>query len=179
MKKIVIMLVVFIIGIFIYKNMHEIYFSKNQNEKQIEGLQRGDKLKKFKIYSYPDEKELTNEDFKGKITILNFGTTWCPYCLEEKKEEEIFLLENSNLVTKINLVSIMMSSKKEIEKYLKKHKFTMKIYQDKNEKVGDGFFIRSTPTTIIIDENGVILERYSGVTNFESIKIYLKELGVE
>lgn len=33
MKKIVIMLVVFIIGIFIYKNMHEIYFSKNQNEK--------------------------------------------------------------------------------------------------------------------------------------------------
>lgn len=55
MKKIVIISVVFIISIFIYKNMHEIYFSKNQNEKQIEGLQRGDKLKKFKIYSYPNE----------------------------------------------------------------------------------------------------------------------------
>lgn len=55
----------------------------------------------------------------------------------------------------------------------------MKIYQDKTEKVGDDFFIRLTPATIIIDENEVILERYSGVTNFESIKIYLKELGIE
>lgn len=177
MKKISILVILILISIFYMTFANS--SSDRLQDVTVVGLQRNNILKNFTIYSYPEEEPLTNENFKGKITILNFSATWCPYCLQEKKQQEIFIKENPELLKKINLVPIMMDSKQDIDKYLEKHKFSMKIYQDKNTQVGDDFFIRATPTTIIIDENGRILERHTGVADYDLVKKYLNNLGVK
>lgn len=143
----------------------------------VVGLEVGNIIKPFKIYEYPSGKEFTENNFKGKMTILNFGTTWCPACLEEKKSLNSFMDNNKNL--SINIVPVLIDSKENIKKYLDKENFNYTFYEDKNMEVGNKFLIRGVPMTFILDENGVIVYKHLGAVNFESIKSIFENLKEE
>src|SRR5689334_6744928 len=59
----------------------------------------------------------TNETIKGKVVLLEFWTTWCPYC---KQEEQIVEQLNRELESKGLLVLAVDvgESKKTVQKYL-------------------------------------------------------------
>lgn len=143
------------------------------------GLEVGNILKPFKIYTYPQGKMMDNNDFKGKVTILNFATTWCPACLEEKKEQEKFIKENPELMKEINLVPILMDSQKDIEKYLNKHAFSFNVYEDRGSMTGNSFLIRAVPMTFILDKNGKIIYKQTGILNYKALKKALEKKELE
>lgn len=164
MKKIFCFILLLISHCFLYSN-------------NTVGLEVGNIIKPFTIYEYPSNKEFTENKFKGKMTILNFGTTWCSVCLEEKKNLDNFIKNNKNL--DINVVPILIDSKENIKKYLTKEKFDYTFYEDKNMEVGNKFLIRGVPMTFILDENGVIIYKHLGAINLEDIKSIFEGLKEE
>ena len=163
MKKFYTLLIIFILGV-------------GTISQAKEGLQIGDTIKNFTVYKYPDGTPLTRDSLKGKISVINFGATWCPICLDEKIVLENYLKNNPDILNKVNIIPIMLDSPRDIENYMNKHKFTFTAYEDKDNQTGNEFFIRGVPMSFIVNEEGVIVYKQIGEMSWDRLNtIHLKE----
>ena len=108
-----------------------------------------------------DGKSVNVSDFKGKIVVLNFWTTWCPDCRIEMPEmEKLYkrFKEDDFVMVSINL----RESSQKVSAFFKKHKLTFIALLDSNGSVGTSFGIRSIPTTFILDKQGGLLGKALG-----------------
>jgi thiol-disulfide isomerase/thioredoxin len=110
----------------------------------------------------------------GKITVLNFWTTWCPPCREEMPELEKFSQKyrGNVLFAAINL----QEPPGKVRAYLDQNGFSMPVLLDEDGRVGGMFAIRAIPTTIILDLNGVIKFRKSGPVTSTELETVIAEL---
>lgn len=142
-------------------------FSKDEIRKI--GLQKNNLFPEINLISVDGKEQISSKELEGKKTIYNFVTTWCSYCREERPILNNFYIKNKD---EINVVSIFMGeSSKQIEQYIKKYPVEFKSYHDKNGEIGNKFFIRGTPTSYIVDENGVIIARITGALNWGLITV--------
>src|SRR6516162_6675369 len=74
---------------------------------------------KFKAKSMNGEK-FDNESLLGKSVLLQFWTTWCPYCRDDQEGVDTIAkeFEDQGLVV---LAIDVAESKKKVEQYLKKY----------------------------------------------------------
>lgn len=142
-----------------------------------EGLEAGDKFPVMKLYNTKSEEVGTSEKYLGKITIYNFGASWCPPCKVEKPLLNKFYNANKD---KVNVVSIMVDNDGEsVDKFFIDNPMDFPHYFDKGQTLSRKFLIRVVPTTYIIDKNGIILERIHGALDWSQLKIEdLEELLV-
>lgn len=100
-------------------------------------------------------------DFKGKIVLLNFWTTWCPDCREEMPS-----LENLSRRLKgraFTLVAVnLRESGRQVEAFFKKYDLSFTSLLDKKGDVGLRFGIRSIPTSFILDKRGGLIGKAMG-----------------
>ncbi|NOX33723.1 MAG: redoxin domain-containing protein [Deltaproteobacteria bacterium] len=116
-----------------------------------------------------DGKLLRLSDFKGKIVLLNFWTTWCPECVYEMPIFEKLHKKINNKGLIILAVDLKESQSKVI-KFIKKHKITFKIAMNKKGDMGRAFGIRSIPTTFILNREGGLIGRAMGARRWDSQK---------
>ena len=109
------------------------------------------------------------EDFRGKIVLLNFWTTWCPTCIMEmpsmEKLHRRLLGKNFAMVT-INI----KESATQVKNFFEKHKLTFTALLDTTGEVSTEFGIRAIPTTFILDKSGQIVGRIVGPREWDSRK---------
>jgi thiol-disulfide isomerase/thioredoxin len=129
-----------------------------------EGLERGDKFPTLNLYNTKGELDGTSEKYLDKITIYNFGASWCPPCKVEKPLLNKFYNVNKE---KVNVVSIMVDNDGEsVDKFFIDNPMDFPHYFDKGQVLSRNFLIRVVPTTYIIDEDGIILERIHGALDW-------------
>lgn len=134
-----------------------------------EGLETGDKLPVMNLYNTKGELEGTSEKYLGKITIYNFGASWCPPCKVEKPLLNKFYNENKD---KVNAVSIMVDNDGElVDKFFIENPMNFSHFFDKRQVLSRKFVIRVVPTTYIVDTNGIILERIHGALDWSLLKM--------
>ncbi|MGL6064387.1 MAG: TlpA family protein disulfide reductase [Fusobacteriaceae bacterium] len=142
-------------------------FSKDEIRKV--GLQKNDLFPEITLVSTDGKEKITSKDLQGKKTIYSFVTTWCTYCTKERPILNEFYIKNKD---KLNVVSIFIAENSEtIEKYVEKYPTEFKHYQDKDGALANSFYIRGTPTSYIVGENGVIKGRVSGMVNWNLLNI--------
>ncbi len=96
-------------------------------------------------------------DYRGKKAVyLVFWNTWCGYCMRELPK-----LKNNHALYKeqIKLIGINTSRKDSMKKsiaFQKKFKINYPLAFDYNNKVTDLYNVWGTPTSFIIDINGVV-----------------------
>jgi len=96
----------------------------------------------------------------GKITVINFWATWCPPCKEEMPELEIFAKKNQE---KVNFYAInLQESNEKVSDFISKYKYTMPVLLDKEGTIGKQFQVTAIPTTIIVNQQGMVKFRKSG-----------------
>lgn len=141
-------------------------------------------LKKESVANIGDEApnfELTNidgsllalEEFKGKPIVLNFFTSWCQPCLDEAPELIEFGTTNEDAI----LLHIGKGETSErIKNFKKITQSDLPFYlQDGKEEVSKQFGVVGQPTTIVIDQDGIIREVINGpVTNRQLTEIVQK-----
>ena len=120
------------------------------------------------------EKKLS--DFKGKVVILDFWTTWCPPC---KAEIPHFIeLYNSykDKGLEIIVVSLDWNAERIIGPFADENNINY-ILLVGNDRVTDSYGgIMSIPTTFVIDRNCNIRKRYIGYRDKEVFEKDVKEL---
>jgi cytochrome c biogenesis protein CcmG, thiol:disulfide interchange protein DsbE len=111
-------------------------------------------------------------DFKGQPVVLNFFATWCAPCLDEAPELEAFGKEYKDAKL---LIVAKGESKKRIGKYIGESGSQLTYLLDTKEEISKDYNVIGQPETIIIDENGVIVERFSGPTTKDDLIKMIEE----
>ncbi len=103
-------------------------------------------------------------DFKGKIIVIHFWASTCPYCLKEMQAIES--LNNEYRAKGIAPFSINVGQTKETaEAYIAKGKITYPILLDPVSSTARLYGVTGIPMTFIIDRKGVVRYRIMGEVN--------------
>ena len=100
-------------------------------------------------------------EFKGKVVVLNFWTTWCSDCrVEMPAMEKLYQhFEGRGFAM---LAVDLRESPKTVQHFFDTHKLSFTALIDNDGQVGRSFGIRSIPTTFIIDQSGGIVGKVLG-----------------
>ena len=111
-------------------------------------------------------KQIKLSDYRGKMVVLNFFATWCQPCIDEAPELEAFGADYENAEL---LIIAKGETTKRMEKYIAESNSKLHYLLDTKEEVSKDYSVIGQPETIIIDENGVIVERFTGPTTKKNL----------
>ena len=117
-------------------------------------------------------REISLDDYKGKLVIINFWATWCAPCKKEMPSLDS-LYQNSNFknleVLAVNMEQPNTSKTKKFFDDIKIKK--LKIFFDSKLNFVKEFKLRGVPTTIVINKKGEEFARIIGEANFQDDKL--------
>jgi peroxiredoxin len=121
---------------------------------------------------------VTLSNLRGKRVILNFWASWCKPCKTEMPDlKEVARKHEEKVLTYgINLTA---DDQQELaEKMILELGLTFPNLFDTDGSVGKAYRIISVPTTLVIDENGIIAERIDGQLSRQAIEdLYNRQLA--
>ncbi len=95
------------------------------------------------------------KDYRGKIVLLNFTTTWCPYCKTDIPK--LKKLYTSMKGKDFELISIYVAeSPKKVASFVEKYSLPYTILVDTEASVARTYGIQGVPTKIVVARSGII-----------------------
>ncbi|WP_100404853.1 TlpA disulfide reductase family protein [Bacillus solitudinis] len=128
-----------------------------------QGVQVGNEAAPFQLKTLRG-KEVSLSDFIGQPVVINFFATWCGPCQEEMPiivEMEKRLSAKGVAFLAVNMTS-QEENKKEIQPFLNHFRAPFDVLLDEEGDVMEQYQMIGIPTTIVIDEKGVIIQRING-----------------
>ena len=116
-------------------------------------------------------KELTLNDYKGNLVILNFWATWCAPCKDEMPSLDL-LTENPNLDNlKVFPINIGKDTNQKSLSFFKDLEIkNLEIYFDSPNTLAKKFKLRGLPTSIFFNKDGLEFARIIGSIDFTNKK---------
>jgi len=109
-----------------------------------------------------EQRQISNVNLRGKVYLLDFWGTWCPPC-----RESVPILRDLNKkysAKGFQLVGISSDDEEDVWKtFIASQKMDWAEYIDLSGKLLESFKVDSFPTYIVVDKDGVIRFRQSGV----------------
>ncbi|MBN2298170.1 MAG: TlpA family protein disulfide reductase [Deltaproteobacteria bacterium] len=97
-------------------------------------------------------------DYAGKTVLLNFTTTWCPYCLKDipnlKKMYSTY--KDRGFVL---LAIYIQESDRKVDSFRRKYDLPYSVLLDTDGRIAQSYGVRGVPTKVLIDKKGTILCR--------------------
>ncbi len=124
-----------------------------------------------------DGEKFTNESVKGKVVLLEFWTTWCPYCFAEAPYVEKLNREYGDkglLVLTINVGE----SKKTVKKYLDVHPRKTRIILTDDTNLAAMYEAVEYPIYVVIDKDGNISGTQRGAAGEQALRELLADGGI-
>ena len=104
------------------------------------------------------------DSLQGKVVLLDFWGTWCGPCVESIPELRQLHKKYAN---EPSFVLIGISSDRDDDvwrEFTEKNKMAWPQYRDKDRKIQRAFGVGSFPTYVILDHEGIMRHRSSGMT---------------
>lgn len=112
--------------------------------------------------------QLSLSHLAGRVVVLDFWATWCPPC--RTSVPELRELTRKYPTDKLVLISVSADKdEKEWREFVAKKNMDWAQYRDRDHKQLDAFAIRAFPTYLVIDGDGVVQERITGLNPQESV----------
>ncbi len=138
------------------------------------GIGQGNRAPNFRLKTL-DGQEVSLEDYRGKVVLLNFWATWCAPCIEEVPALEAAYRARQGdgfVVLGVNF----QESPTEIEPFVEALDVTYPILLDTNGQVMKTFRAVGLPVSLLLDGEGVIQVRHTGLLTGTQLGEYLATL---
>ena len=121
----------------------------------------------FTLPSVVDGKDISSDDFKGKVLLVTFFATWCPPCRKEFVDIQEIVNEYKNDSYEILCISVDRK-KGAVESFLEKNGYTMTVLFD-DQNIARSFGVTGIPALFLIDEEGNIVWKQAGTQSKERL----------
>lgn len=113
-------------------------------------------------FTTEDHQTISNASLRGKVVLLDFWGTWCPPCRESVPTLRDLNKKYSGKA--FQLVGVSSDNDEDVWKtFVQAQHMDWPDYLDASDEVQRAFKIDSFPTFIVLDKDGVIRFRLSGV----------------
>lgn len=117
--------------------------------------------------------EVSLEDYRGKIVLINFWGTWCQYCDKEMPDLQRLHEENDDLMV---LAIDVMEEREKVEEYIKKGGYDFKVLLDTKGEVARTYLVSGFPTSYFVDKDGILLGGVSGMMTYAQVNQILESI---
>jgi cytochrome c biogenesis protein CcmG/thiol:disulfide interchange protein DsbE len=117
-------------------------------------------------------------DGRGKVVVLHFWSTECPYCVKELVGIEATwkALHDRGLAVYASNVG---EKKAVAEKLVADFGFSFPIVIDEEQVIARRFGVLALPTTFLVDRTGVIRQKFLGEVDVRTFREQVEALVVE
>lgn len=109
-------------------------------------------------------KTVSNQEFAGKVVILDFWATWCPPCREEIPH--FVQLQSKYRDQGLVIVGLALDAggAKDVAPFAEEHNVNYPILIGNDDVAKSYGGVNAIPTTFVIDRQGKIVKRFVGFT---------------
>ena len=114
--------------------------------------------------------QVSLNQFRGQVVILNFWATWCPPCTQELPS----MMDMQNQLRSRGVVVLGVSIDVDDDAYhrfLKRRGVNFVTVRDPEQKVAGMYGTSGWPESYIIDRQGVLRRKVVGPINWESAEV--------
>lgn len=122
-----------------------------------------------------DGRVLASEALKGRVVLVNFWATWCPYCRKEKPVIERFWLDHRDQGFEVVSISVDGPSDK-IAAWMQDRGYAF-MAAPTNAAVAAAFGnVATVPTSFIVDREGRIRHKIAGQVHYPRLEKHILPL---
>lgn len=117
-------------------------------------------------FTFPttDGQTVQLSSFRGQPVLINFWATWCPPCRAEMDHLQAAFEEKGN---EVKFIGVNLKEDREtVQEFAEEFGLTFTMALDTGGESSDTYNIKGIPTTVVVDERGVI--RYTKLGPFQS-----------
>lgn len=143
-----------------------------------------EEIEKAQVESFSPEFTLNNingeevklDDYRGKVLLLTFWTSWHPIATEQLSILEDFYQKNKDDDQLALLTINNIEAQSTVKNYVNRAELSLPVLLDEDGKVGELYKITAIPLHIFINQKGRIKEIYIGTLSEEEINEKLNRL---
>lgn len=132
----------------------------------------GERAPNFEVTTL-DQDRIAFESLLDKPVLINFWATWCLPCLEEMPAIQALYEKYPGA---FHVMAISDEPLDTVTRYLEDFDYTFPIYLDPRGEVGRTYLVQAMPTSLFIDQRGIIRTRHIGQMTAEQMEQYLQPL---
>ncbi|MDO5687096.1 MAG: TlpA disulfide reductase family protein [Neisseria sp.] len=117
-----------------------------------------------------DGRTVSEKDFHGKVTLLNFWYPSCPGCVVEMPKLVALQKKLSATPYQTIAISLNYNSEAEVRTYVAQHQLPFIVAYDADNQVGTAYDVQLAPMSFLIDPQGKIVRRYIGEPDWAQLE---------
>lgn len=141
------------------------------------GIGEGNRAPDFQLQSL-DGQDVSLDDYRGKVVLLNFWATWCGPCREEVPALEAAFRARQDDDFAVLGVNFQESAA-DVQAFVDAFDVTYPILLDENGQVMKTYRAVGLPVSLLIDRDGVIQVRHTGLLTGTVLDEYLSRVMPE
>ena len=119
---------------------------------------------------------ITSEDLLGKVVLINFWATDCSGCIAEMPDLINTFNKYKNKNFELIAVSMFYDPPSRVLSFSKNNNLPFPVVLDLDKKISSQFNeVTLTPTSFLINHEGKIINRITGVINFNEFNTLLEK----
>ncbi len=127
-----------------------------------------------------DGSQTTNDDFKGKVTLVNFWATSCTTCVAEMPQlistHQKYQAQGYDTLA----VAMQYDPPSYVVNFAQTRQLPFKVALDNTGALAKAWGdVKLTPTTYLVNKRGEIVKRYVGAPNFSELHRLIEKLLAE
>lgn len=138
--------------------------------------QVGYRLPTFHLPMWPNNTDVSVDNFKGKPLFINFWASWCPPCQAESPDLVKAYEKYGDKVQFISINLTSQDSQPNVQAFIEKYAIKYPTLLDKSGNVAQQYEIAAIPTSLFVDSTGIIVQRYTGAISPEALDSYLQRI---